>query len=83
MPRSKGMGCRHTCIRNAAVLSRANGIWEGNFFPYRAPLQNAPAYNNNEREMDINIAFSSLGLSAVNRLLFDGALTIVVGFAHT
>lgn len=33
--------------------------------------------------MDINIAFSSLGLSAVNRLLFDGALTIVVGFAHT
>ncbi|EOB06632.1 hypothetical protein Anapl_09320 [Anas platyrhynchos] len=77
MPRSKGMGCRHTCIRNAAVLSRANGIWEGNFFPYRAPLQNAPAYNNNEREMDINIAFSSLGLSAVNRLLFDGALTIV------
>lgn len=82
MARSKGVGCGHTCIRNAAALSRANGIWESKFFPYRAPLQNVLAYNNNEREMDINIAFSRLGFSAVNRLLFDRALTVAVGFAH-
>lgn len=71
------------CISNPGALRRANGIWEGIFIPYRGSLQNVPAQNNSEREMDVKTALSRLGLSAVNHLLSDRVLAAAVGFAHT